>query len=61
MVEEERQWEFSGFDSLDERPWKSGGGNGGGRQWNWVVRKTMGINVAVVEEKRHWKFGGFDR
>ena len=46
---------------IDERPWKCGGGNGGGRQWNWVVRKTMGINVAVMEEKRHWKFGGFDR
>ena len=20
--------------ALEERPWKSGGGNGGGRQWN---------------------------
>ena len=27
----------------DERPWKCGGGNGGGRQWNWVVGKTMGM------------------
>lgn len=52
---------------IDERPWKCGGG-GGGRQWNWVVGKTMGMwrwwkrkdigNLVVLIDERQCKCGG---
>ena len=53
---------------IDERPWKCGGGNGGGRQWNWVVGKTMAMwrwwkrkdigNLVVLIDERQCKCGG---
>ena len=49
--------------ALEERQWKCGGGNGGGKTtelWRQQKRKDNG-NLVVLTDERQWKCGGGGR